>query len=304
MTSAGGPVPGVDVHLESDAADWDARRFQSLRQLVDGLRLRRPEPLDSVVVVEQERGRIGLDAPPERRPRCTSGPSAVKGESWRNSPPGPSAKASFTTSHWLSLPFEVRHDVGHVPDHRGVQRLARHAADPRRKLGVPDQGVAAHPHVVLRGERHQGVAGAKGELTWARLDVHPLHVVFGGERVEVRRQHLGERRLAQALRLDRRADPTRARDAPKPADIDRRRPCLSTGSPRRRTRSAGRVQPVRPRQRNGTTAPKTSPSREAPAPSRWAIRSRSSVRWAPPTGAAPHSPAARSRPRRAPVDTA
>jgi len=44
-------VDGLDVckHLKSDPTDRNAGRFQTLRHLIDGLRLGRPQPLDLVV---------------------------------------------------------------------------------------------------------------------------------------------------------------------------------------------------------------------------------------------------------------
>ena len=62
---------------------------------------------------------------------------------------------------------------------------------PGGQLRVPHQRVAAHLHAVVLRERDDRVGAAEVEDARLRLDGVPLHLVFGRDLVELRRDRLG-----------------------------------------------------------------------------------------------------------------
>ena len=166
------------MHLDPDAIDGDAQRTQQGGQGQRQVRLR-IDGLGEIVVQIETRPRVGFVGEAERhrdvvrpdaaQPQVVAQAEAVIGDDFVDDVP------------LLDPTAVVPDDGGDVVVQDLNQLVAREGAvgEPLRILGVPDQRVTAHHHVMGLGERDDLVAAREVVPIPFGMDWPPLHGVLG-----------------------------------------------------------------------------------------------------------------------------
>ncbi len=130
------------MHLQPHPVDGDALPLETLHEIVDEVRLA-PSPLGLVVVVEEERIRVGLAGRPEGVGDVPGAEAAQENRVAQSGAVGSDRLVHHVPrGHVASI---VARDRANVVGHGVIEVAGRQGVDPGRGGAVPHQGVALDP---------------------------------------------------------------------------------------------------------------------------------------------------------------